>query len=246
MNKRAEERGRSLSSVIKEVLLIIVGALLISALLRAFVFEPFTIPSGSMESTLQVDDKVIAQKVSDFERGDVIVFEDPGDWVGGVTTERTSAVGRALEFVGVLPNTSARFLTKRVIGTPGDHVQCCDVEDRIIINGAPLDEQSYLYSDSVGQVLPSDMPFDVVVPRDYLFVLGDHRNASADSRCHIADEPPGGNAGFVPVSHVVGAVGLIVAPFDRWQALSTPQSFAAIPPPGEAPETARIAVLPQC
>ncbi|WP_432558660.1 signal peptidase I [Granulicoccus sp. GXG6511] len=237
--------GRRFLGGLKEVLLVVLGALIISALLRAFVFEPFTIPSGSMQNTLQVNDKVVAQKITDFKRGDVIVFSDPGQWVTGTGTGRTNPAAKALEFIGVLPNSSEDFLTKRVIGLPGDRVKCCDAEGRVTVNGAALDEGEYLYADAAGPVRPSEMEFEVVVPRNHLFVLGDHRNASADSRCHM-DGPSATNA-FVPTDYVVGAVGMIVAPFERWQQLHTPEVFAGIPQPeGDAPTAPEIIVASHC
>lgn len=251
----AEEQRVSLGSrvwrFVKEITIVLVGALLVSALLRAFVFEPFVIPSGSMQQTLEVSDKVVAQKITEFKRGDVIIFRDPGNWVSGSNHQRPSnPVSGALEFIGVLPNSSEDFLTKRVIGTPGDRVTCCDAEGRITVNGHPL-EEDYLYTEPTGErVNPSDQPFDVIVPEGKLFVLGDHRNASADSRCHLTDPVPGGNTGdnaFVPIPNVVGPVGLIVAPLDRFQQLKTPATFAGVPPPAEpAPKTAYIDTRINC
>lgn len=242
--------GARVLTGVKEVALVIIGALLISAMLRAFVFEPFSIPSGSMENTLQVRDKVVAQKLTEFKRGDVIVFSDPADWVSGLGQTRVNPIARSLEFIGVLPNSSDNFLTKRVIGLAGDTVKCCDAQDRVLVNDHPLEEAGYLYSDGNGSVRASEMAFDVVVPRDQLFVLGDHRNASADSRCHMDDELPGqplGMAAFVPVENVVGPVGLIVAPFDRWQQLHTPAVFGGVPPPQrEAPPDPQIKLRSNC
>lgn len=247
---RTRSAGARLLSGVKEVAVVIVGALVISALLRAFIFEPFSIPSGSMENTLQVNDKVVAQKVTDFKRGDVIVFSDPGHWVRGGTSERANPVAQALEFIGVLPNSSSNFLTKRVIGLPGDRVQCCDDQGRVMVNGYALDEIAYLYSDSNGTTIPSEMDFDVVVPRDHLFVLGDHRNASADSRCHMTADSAAQVSrmtAFVPTENVVGPVGLIVAPFDRWQQLETPAVFNGVPAAtGEAPREPQIIVESVC
>ena len=161
--------ARRLFDGLKEVLLVILGALIISALLRAFVFEPFTIPSGSMENTLQVNDKVIAQKVTDFKRGDVIVFRDPADWVAGTGQPRSNPAAVALEFIGVLPNSSDDFLTKRVIGVPGDHVKCCDEQGRLTVNGVAVDESTYLFSaisSEYAHTPASELEFDIVVPRD--------------------------------------------------------------------------------
>lgn len=242
--------ARRLLTVIKEIAIVLIGAMVVSALLRAFVFEPFTIPSGSMENTMQVHDKVVAQKLTHFKRGDVIVFRDPGEWVPGQRQQRTDLIGRSLEFIGVLPNSSDDFLTKRVIGTPGDKVACCDVQGRVTVNDQPLDED-YLYTDNNGRVLPSEHPFEVVVPRDRVFVLGDHRNASADSRCHLSGQsaaggPPGEDA-FVPEKNIVGPVGLIVAPFERWQQLRTPATFAKVPAPqAAAPAQAKIVIGYRC
>lgn len=239
----------SLLSFLKEVLIVVLGAMLVSAVLRAVVFEPFTIPSGSMENTLAVKDKVIAQKVTDFKRGDVIVFKDPAAWVPGQNQQRTGTPAKILEFVGVLPNSSDDFLTKRVIGMPGDHVSCCDAEGRLMINDHPISED-YLYADANGRVRPSDFPFDVVVPAGKIFVMGDHRNASADSRCHLNDPSPGeplGTTAFVPIENVVGPVGMIVAPFDRWQQLKTPPVYEGVPAAqGPAPGQARITTTAHC
>lgn len=241
----APSRRSKLGSAVKEILLVLLGAILISSLLRAFVFEPFTIPSESMENTLQVNDKVVAQKITDFKRGDVIVFRDPGDWVSGLAKPTTNPVRKGLEFIGVLPNSSDDFLTKRVIGLPGDRVACCDTQGRVTINGHSLDENSYLYSDGGGPIEPSGTPFDVVVPKDHLFVLGDHRDASGDSRCHM--NPGSDMWAFVPIDHVVGPVGMIVAPLERWQQLRTPVVFDGVPPPNkEAPVAPEIIVRPEC
>lgn len=249
VGKGDESWGRALWLRVREILIIVVGAIIVSACLRAFVFEPFTIPSGSMEQTFQINDKVVAQKVTDFHRGDIIVFADPGDWLGEPPQQSTGP-RRFLELLGVLPDTSKNYLTKRVIGMPGDTVHCCDTQGRVEVNGKALDESSYLYSVPGGQVAPSKIPFTVTVPADRVFVMGDHRNASADSRCHLQDLtlglPRGMNA-FVPMENITGSVVLIVAPFDRFHTFSTPDTFAGVPPPpGPPPRDPVIAIDGGC
>lgn len=230
--------------------IIIVGALIISTLLRSFVAQMFIIPSGSMENTLQVNDRVLVAKFGGFQRGDVVVFEDPANWLVQ-TPPSESAIRRGLEFIGVLPNSGVEHLIKRVIGMPGDHVKCCDDEGRITVNGQVLDESAYLYSSSGVQVAPANVPFEIIVPEGHVFVLGDHRNASADSRCRLNDVrqgQPAGMAAFVPVDKVVGASVAIVAPLSRIATFKVPDTFAAVPDPTDpAPaEPTLIEVNPGC
>lgn len=250
MAEKESSFGKSLLTGLKELLIVLIGAVIVSALLRAFIFEPFTIPSGSMENTLRIQDKVVAQKVTDFRRGDVIVFRDPGEWVPGHTAPRTNPVFRVMEMVGVLPDSSDDFLTKRVIGMPGDRIKCCDAEGRITVNGHPIDESSYLYSGINGPVRPSEQQFEVVVPKDHIFVMGDHRNASADSRCHLEDLGANGRKGdaaFIPVENVVGPIALIVAPFEHFKTLRAPATFEGVPEPRSGPpEEARIVKSTKC
>ena len=132
-------------------------------------------------------------------------------------------MGQALEFVGVLPDTSTEHLIKRAVGMPGDHVVCCDTQGRITVNDVPLDETSYLFSSPDGVVAdPSKIRFDVVVPADKVFVLGDNRGSSRDSRCHLNDTAAGqqkGENAFVPLDLVVGraiAVAWPVGDAHRW------------------------------
>lgn len=239
--------GRRLLGWLTEAVLILVGAIVIATLLRTFVGQMFVIPSGSMENTLQVNDRVLVAKFGGFERGDVVVFEDPGNWLQHVP-ESTNPVKIGLEFIGVLPNSSTEHLIKRVIGMPGDHVRSTD-DGQIEVNGTVLDETSYLYSENGIQVAPVTVPFEIVVPADRIFVMGDHRNASADSRCRLADvsRDPGSSA-FVPVDNVVGAAVAIVAPLDRLATFSIPQTYESVPDPsGAAPEDPElIHVEPGC
>ncbi|WP_407703314.1 signal peptidase I [Tessaracoccus antarcticus] len=225
--------GRRALGWLSEGAIIVIGALIISTLLRSFVAQMFLIPSGSMENTLQVNDRVLVAKFGGFQRGDVVVFEDPGDWLGpSQVTENPIRVG--LEFIGVLPNSATEHLIKRVIGMPGDHVKSAGDGAPVTVNGVALDETSYLYSEGGVQVAPANIPFDIIVPADRIFVMGDHRNQSADSRCRLtnvnAGEAPG-MAAFVPVDKVVGASVAIVSPLDRISTFTVPATFAAVPDP---------------
>ncbi len=228
----------------KELLFVIVGAIVVSSLLRAFVGQMFIIPSESMQNTLLVGDRVVVQKITDFHRGDVVVFQDPGNWLDEPTTE-AGPVDKLLEFVGIPTASTSGHLIKRVIGMPGDKVVCCDSQDRITVNGYALDETAYLYLSPDGtQVAPSDVRFTVVVPKDRIFVMGDHRDLSADSRCHLADSSttqPRGYVAFVPEKLVVGPAFAIAAPFDRAKRLREPATFAGVPPPKDpAPDKPTI------
>ncbi|WP_460069919.1 signal peptidase I [Streptomyces sp. YKOK-I1] len=170
-------------------------------LLNAFVVQPFQIPSGSMENGLRIGDRVLVNKLAyrfgaGPRRGDVVVFD-------------------GTEYFG---NSD---YVKRVVGVGGDHVVCCDKEGRIRVNGRSVDESSFLYpGDS-----PSTVDFDVKVPAGTLFVLGDHRGASSDSRDHLGS--PGG--GMIPVDRVVGRADWIVWPYGHLTRLSRPSAYARVP-----------------
>ena len=246
--RRRRDAEQSLGSWLLELVLIAVIALLISSLIRNFVLQMFLVPSGSMENTLQVNDRVAVVEVTDIHRGDVVVFHDPGHWLG--PGEQTSnPVRKIVEFLGVMPSAPTDHLVKRVIGMPGDHVVCCDMSGQLTVNGVALNERSYLYSVNGVSVNPSDQRFDVVVPAGHIFVMGDHRNASKDSRAHLCDDvAPGqvpGAAGFVPLADVTGPGVAIAMPFNRIQRLTIPSTFASIPPPAEpAPPDPIINVRP--
>lgn len=231
--------------LLREIAVVLVGALILTTLLRSFVFQPFEVPSGSMLNTLQIDDKIIAQKVVDFHRGDIIVFADSNGWLES-TKAPPGKIRSVLEFVGLLPDSADEHLVKRVIGTPGDRVKCCDKQARVTVNGYPLDESAYLYSDQTGPNKPAEKPFEVVVPAGRLFVMGDHRANSGDSRCHLQDIPPaGGLAGssaFIREEDVVGSVVGVMSPWSRIQRFETPQTFAGIPPPQQTPPTDAVIV----
>jgi signal peptidase I len=213
-------RNKLLSLVVETGTVVVLG-LLVAILVRLFAAEAFYVPSGSMEATLTKDDRIIAEKVSylhrDIERGDVVVFADPGDWLPPAEAEGPGPLRRFGEFIGVLPRSSRGHLVKRVIGVGGDRVKCCDKQGRVTVNGHALDEKSYLNRGAK----PSEDPFDVRVPDGTLWVMGDNRQQSADSRAHLGS--PGG--GFVPVDDVVGRACCVIWPSERMTTLRRPPTF---------------------
>lgn len=241
-NDAKETEGAGVLGFLRESAIVIIGALVASTLLRMFLVQVFMIPSGSMENTLLIKDRVAVEKVVPFQRGDIVVFKDDNGWLatGG---QRPTPVQEVLQFVGLLPDDSQNYLIKRAIGLPGDHVKCCDQQGRVTVNGTALDEGAYLFTDTDGQqVKPSDFPFDVVVPEGKIFVMGDHRNDSADSRCHLAESNNGvlGGLAFVNKSSVVGAGLAVVFPFDRWKGLGRPATFAGVPAATGTPPAAPV------
>jgi signal peptidase I len=212
-------------SFFRELPGIVITALVISVLIKTFLVQAFYIPSGSMENTLLVNDRVLVNKLADkpdeIHRGDVVVFRDPGGWLNGPEVQERGgvlgAVRDALVFVGLAPAAGEEDLIKRVIGVGGDEVACCDSEGRVTVNGVPLDEEAYLF--------PKDKPsfdtFKVTVPEGQLWVMGDHRSVSEDSRAH--QQQPG--EGFVPVEDVIGRAFTVVWPLDRASLLRRPDTF---------------------
>jgi len=214
--------GRFGRFVVETVLLVVV-AVTVAALLRMFVVQAFVVPSGSMLPTIEQTDRIVVSKLSDPARGDVVVFKDPGGWLppGEQPSKRTDLLGRALEFVGVLPSSDTGFLVKRLIGMPGDHVVCCDAKGRVTVNGEPLNE-GYLAPGTA----PSIQRFDVVVPRGHMWVMGDNRANSGDSRPHLAD-----GTAFVPLRDVVGPAFAIVWPLADITHLGVPHTYSDVPAP---------------
>ena len=202
---------------LREIGATVVVALAIAVVVKTFLVQPFFIPSESMESTLLVGDRVLVSKLEPgpgtLERGDVVVFVDPGGWLPPTSSEPSLAV-RTLTFVGLLPANSGEHLIKRVIGLPGDSVQCCDEQGRLTVNGEPVDEP-YLFAGDA----PSTIEFAVEVPDGRIWVQGDHRSVSEDSRYQLGQ--PG--AGMVPLDNVVGRAVLVMWPFSRFGTLPTPE-----------------------
>jgi signal peptidase I len=199
-------------SLLKELPFLVVVALITSLLIKTFLVQFFYIPSGSMENTLQVQDRVAVNKVpfvsKSIDRGDVVVFRDPDNWLPEMidygTNKYITTAKSALVAIGVLPNPAKQYLVKRVVGVAGDRIICCTKDDKLSINGVEVDEP-YIFAGNK----PSDMTFDVTVPEGKIWVMGDHRGASADSRYHQEDI----NKGFVPVSKVTGRVVAVIWPF---------------------------------
>lgn len=219
---------------LKELSVVVLGALVVASLLRGFVGQMFIIPSSSMENTLQIGDRVAVEKLSSVKRGQTVVFADPGGWLDSSAAVERGPLGRFGEFIGVLPDTGTNHLIKRVVGLPGDEVVCCDAEGRVTVNDQPLDEAGYLYAAPDGtRTAPSDLKFTVLVPQGRIFVMGDHRDNSRDSRCHLNDLQPGavkGENAFVAEELVVGRAFAVVWPFADAQWLETPATFESVPP----------------
>jgi len=207
--------------------LVLVIALGLSLLIKTFLVQAFFIPSPSMESTLIRGDRVLVSKLPpgpfDLKHGDIVVFSDSGKWLPPTEHESEGtirdAIHSGLTFVGLLPADSDDHLIKRVIGLPGDKVACCDSKGRVTVNGTPIDEP-YLYPGDA----PSEQPFSITVPAGRLWVMGDHRSDSADSRAH-----PGSFGGTIPLSDVVGKAFVRVWPLDRIGTLPAPPYSETVP-----------------
>lgn len=194
----------------------------------ACVVQPFLIPSGSMENTLQVGDRVLVSKLAyrlggSPRRGDVVVFDGAGsfDPVEEPANPVVRLVRGAGSAVGLVEPAETDYV-KRVIGVGGDRVTCCDRRGRIEVNGTPVTE-NYLYPGDI----PSRVPFDIVVPDGRLWMMGDHRDRSRDSRDHLGEA----GGGMVPVERVVGRADWIGWPYGRWTSLQRPGAFASVPGP---------------
>jgi signal peptidase I len=204
-------------------------AILLALLIKTFLVQAFSIPSDSMQNTLQRGDRVLVDKLTPWfggepERGDVVVFHDPGSWLhddGADEGGLGAAVQDVLSFIGLMPSAEEQDLIKRVIAVGGDTVECRR-GGQVMVNGVALDESDYLYP---GNTPCGDRPFGPVeVPEGRLWVMGDHRQDSLDSRFH--QDLPGG--GTVSEDDVVGRAIVIAWPLDRWATLPVPDGYDAV------------------
>lgn len=211
---KADERRRLPAWL--ELALLLALALVLSLIIKTFLVQMFFVPSESMEPLFIKDDRILVQKVGywagDVQRGDVVVFDDPGGWLG--PDPKLNPLQKVLSAIGLYP--TGGHLVKRVIGVSGDRVKCCDTKGRITVNGVPLTEPYVKKGES-----PSDEDFDVKVPPGRLWVMGDNRANSEDSRFHR--DLPG--RGTIPEGDVVGKVWAIVWPLGRFDVISRPHTF---------------------
>jgi signal peptidase I len=222
----AGESEKKPRSFWKELPILIGIALVLALLIKTFLVQAFSIPSASMMNTLQEGDRVLVDKLtpwfgSEPERGEVVVFHDPGGWLGETVPAQTNPVSKALQkalsFIGLMPSAEEKDLIKRVIAVGGDTVQCKG-NGPVYVNGKALDEP-YIYP---GNTPCGDKPFGPIkVPKERIWVMGDHRQDSLDSRYH--QDLTGG--GTVSVKDVVGRAIVVAWPINRWSTLPVPSTF---------------------
>lgn len=205
-----KDRNKKRPSLGRELLTVVGTALVLSILVRTFLIQAFYVPSASMEDTLQENDRIIVSKISTkftgIDRSNVIVFHDPGGWLGeGFPNPYDTPVGRVLQAVGIVPSNSGNDLVKRVIGVANDQVECCDSSGRVTVNGVAIAD-SYINDG----ITSDQVTFSVLVPEGNVFVMGDNRGNSEDSRFHLDK-----NNGMVPVEEIIGRVAMRIWPISR-------------------------------
>ena len=229
----APSAGRQVAGFLRDVVVIVAAALVISFLIKTFLIRSFYIPSESMQSTLQVDDRIIVNQLVPelvpVNRGDVVVFRDPGSWLQGTPPQPRTPIEAAgdwlLSLVGLRASDSEEHLVKRVIGVGGDRVVCCNDLGQLLINGVPINEPYVRTPAGASDV--SGVDFQVTVPDGALWVMGDNRYESSDSRYNRT----GDAEGFVPLDDVVGRAIVISWPLDRWIWLDNyPLTFDGVEP----------------
>jgi len=218
-----KDGGKHRRSFWRELPILVAVALVLAFLIKSFVVQAFWIPSGSMQNTLAINDRVLVNKVvyhlRPVHRGDIVVFDGTGSWniapPAGSSNIFSKAVGELEGLVGVSQDSS--IYIKRVVGLPGDHVACCNTAGQVTVNGVPLSESGYLYPGNQ----PSATKFNVTVPAGRLWVMGDHRQISDDSRGHMGSP----DNGTIPVSGVIGRAFVVIWPASHWSVLNIPATF---------------------
>ena len=227
-----QPRRRGWLVFLRDVIVIILIAVLVSLVVKTFLVRSFYIPSGSMEDTLHIKDRILVDEITPrfggYDRGDIVVFQDPGGWLPPSTEPARPPIVEGVEWVlslvGLAAPDSDDHLVKRIVGIPGDHVVCCNALGQITVNDVPIDEGAYIKTPP-GETAASADPFDVVVPEGSLWVLGDNRYRSKDSR-YNRDQP---GQGFVPIDNVVGRAFVVSWPIDHWAWLGNyPEVFAGV------------------
>lgn len=217
-------------SFVRDVAIVLVLAVVFAYLLNTFLVRSFYIPSSSMEDTLQVNDRIMVSKLEPaifpVKRGDIVVFKDPGGWLtGGGYAPPSNPIQHVLQAIGLAPDTSNQYVVKRVIGVGGDRVKCCNSAGQMTVNGVALHE-TYVKLPPQANGRVSAIDFDVTVPKDSLWVMGDNRYQSKDSR-YNQDQP---GHGFVPVSDVVGRAFVLTWPVQRFRLILRPDDvFGQVP-----------------
>jgi signal peptidase I len=238
-----KEKKDSPLKALRETVLLLSFAILLALIVKTFFIQSFYIPSESMEPGLVVNDRILVQKPSYWngepQRGDVIVFDDPGDWLNGLQNpEPASFLTKGLAKIGLYP--TGGHLVKRVVGVEGDIIVCCDEEGRISVNGQAIDEP-YLAKQTGKNACNGPMPGGQrkcnwtagPVPKDSLFVMGDNRSNSADSSVHVCFKDTGCDPqeGYVGIALVVGKVFALAWPPGRAEFIGRAESFDDVPDP---------------
>jgi len=229
---RAGQAERKQRSFWKELPLLVGIALVLALLIKTFLVQAFSIPSDSMQNTLQVGDRVLVDKLTPWfgdkpTRGEVVVFHDPGNWLPENPPPSSNPVVRGLQkslsFIGLMPSAEEKDLIKRVIAVGGDTVSCKGTGP-VMVNGKPLKEP-YVYAGNTP--CSEDKPFTVHVPKGHIWVMGDHRQDSLDSRYHMNEIVDGKRTdGTVPDKQVVGRAIVVAWPINRWNWLGIPSTFS--------------------
>ncbi|MEU6573748.1 signal peptidase I [Streptomyces sp. NPDC046805] len=229
----------------KELPILVGIALVLALLIKTFLVQAFSIPSDSMQNTLQRGDRVLVDKLTPWfgskpERGEVVVFHDPADWLAGEPTPTPNALQKVLSWIGLMPSAEEKDLIKRVIGVGGDTVEC-NGTGPLKVNGKALIEPYVYPGNTPCSVDEQGGQFTVHIPKGYIWVMGDHRQNSRDSRYNQGDK----NHGMVPVDKVVGRAIVRAWPINRWGTLPIPDTFDQVGLDQQSSAAAVLSVAPE-